>query len=401
MAVDEPLAVLAPARSHLTHADVSTAAGSTGVGKPRRIDTAAGAFDPGGWRRADQRGSRRLPHGGGADGFADRLGRDEHVAGVSGVDALRRPSRRPLASTASASGALTPDGGHRTRVCCLSSFWPLAVVGLIGTLNPSGGDVSAFQPTEQALLPDTVDDSERTALFARYSLLGSLVAAIGAACSAALPEWIADRTTASLTETLRWAFLAYAGLGLATLVRYAALSPGPEAIDRGLRRASGNRNRRSTASPHSSVSTRSGAVSPSRRSSCCGSNAGLACRLRSPARCSSGPACSLPGHSFWPLAWPPASASFARCRSPICRPTASSSRQRSCRTPPLPSAVSSLGPPSPKWTFQPAVRMSWPWSARPSDRRPPASPACLEASSPPSHPLSPVGFSPSRRSVGR
>jgi len=28
-----------------------------------------------------------------------------------------------------------------------SSFWALALVGLIGTLNPSGGDVSVFLPT--------------------------------------------------------------------------------------------------------------------------------------------------------------------------------------------------------------------------------------------------------------
>jgi hypothetical protein len=32
----------------------------------------------------------------------------------------------------------------------LSWFWPLLVVGFIATLNPSGGDVSLFLPTEQA-----------------------------------------------------------------------------------------------------------------------------------------------------------------------------------------------------------------------------------------------------------
>ena len=60
------------------------------------------------------------------------------------------------------------------------TFWPLALVGLIGTLNPSGGDVSVFLPTEQALLPSTVDDQHRTALFAIYSLIGTLGAAVGA-----------------------------------------------------------------------------------------------------------------------------------------------------------------------------------------------------------------------------
>ncbi len=68
-------------------------------------------------------------------------------------------------------------------------FWPLLLVAFIGTLNPSSGDVSVFLPTEQALLPRTVSNSERTDLFARYSMVGSLVAAFGALASG-LPEWI-------------------------------------------------------------------------------------------------------------------------------------------------------------------------------------------------------------------
>lgn len=34
----------------------------------------------------------------------------------------------------------------------LSSFWPLLVVALVGTLNPSSGDVSVFLPLEHARL---------------------------------------------------------------------------------------------------------------------------------------------------------------------------------------------------------------------------------------------------------
>jgi MFS family permease len=62
-------------------------------------------------------------------------------------------------------------------------FWPLLVVAFIGTLNPSSGDVSVFLPTEQALLPRTVSDTQRTDIFARYSMAGSLVAAFGALAS--------------------------------------------------------------------------------------------------------------------------------------------------------------------------------------------------------------------------
>ena len=104
-----------------------------------------------------------------------------------------------------------------------TSFGPLALVGLLGTLNPSGGDVSAFQPTEQAALPATIDDADRTALFARYSLVGALVGALGAAF-AALPELVAGRTPWSTGQALRACFVVYALLGAVVFVRYRRLS---------------------------------------------------------------------------------------------------------------------------------------------------------------------------------
>lgn len=120
----------------------------------------------------------------------------------------------------------------------VDSFWLLIVVAAIGTLNPSAGDVSAFLPTEQALLPGTVEDSDRTATFARYSLVGSLVAAVGAAV-AGVPEWIANRTDHDLETALRWIFVGYALLGLCVLVRYRKLSPAIEAATGATRSALG------------------------------------------------------------------------------------------------------------------------------------------------------------------
>ncbi len=108
-----------------------------------------------------------------------------------------------------------------------TAFWPLLAVAAIGTMNPSSGDVSVFLPTEQALLPGTAPDSQRTALFARYSLIGALIAAVGALC-AGVPEWIGHRAGASTATALRWAFIGYAGLGLIVLLRYRRLSPAVE-----------------------------------------------------------------------------------------------------------------------------------------------------------------------------
>jgi hypothetical protein len=70
----------------------------------------------------------------------------------------------------------------------ITDFWPLLAIALVGTLNPSSGDVSVFLPLEHAVLSRVVADRDRTGVFARYSLVGSLVAAFGA-LAAGLPAW--------------------------------------------------------------------------------------------------------------------------------------------------------------------------------------------------------------------
>ena len=60
----------------------------------------------------------------------------------------------------------------------LTAFWPLLVVAVVGTLNPAAGDVTLFSPLEQTLLTRAATAQSRTALFARYSLIGALIAAL-------------------------------------------------------------------------------------------------------------------------------------------------------------------------------------------------------------------------------
>ena len=95
----------------------------------------------------------------------------------------------------------------------LSSFWPLLLVAFVGTLNPSSGDVSVFLPLEHARLAGAATGHARTALFARYSVVGALCAAVGA-LAAALPDWLASRTGWSHVVTLRAMFLLYGAIGL-------------------------------------------------------------------------------------------------------------------------------------------------------------------------------------------
>jgi len=107
----------------------------------------------------------------------------------------------------------------------LSSFWPLLVVAFVGTLNPSSGDVSVFLPLEHARLATAAQGSARTALFARYSVLGALCAAIGA-LAAGLPDWLARDTGIARLTGLRAMFVLYALLGVLVLWLYRRL-PAP------------------------------------------------------------------------------------------------------------------------------------------------------------------------------
>ena len=83
-----------------------------------------------------------------------------------------------------------------------TTFWVLMAVAVLGTLNPSAGDVSVFLPTEQAFLAGHVDDLDRPQLYALYNLGGAFAAAFGALVSG-VPEWIAARTDGAKVDVLR------------------------------------------------------------------------------------------------------------------------------------------------------------------------------------------------------
>lgn len=109
----------------------------------------------------------------------------------------------------------------------LHDFWPLLLVAFLGTINPSSGDVSIFLPTELALLPQTTSDAQRTALFARFSMTGSLIAAFGALCASG-PSWLAAQQGIPLDTGIMAMFVLYALLGVVALVLYRGLSPAVE-----------------------------------------------------------------------------------------------------------------------------------------------------------------------------
>lgn len=105
------------------------------------------------------------------------------------------------------------------------AFWPLVVVAFVGTLNPSGGDVSVFVPLEQAVLAHAGADRDRTARFALYSFIGAFGGAFGA-LAVGLVDPIAAALQRPRQEVVQAAFALYGLLGAAAFVVYRGLPRG-------------------------------------------------------------------------------------------------------------------------------------------------------------------------------
>jgi MFS family permease len=97
----------------------------------------------------------------------------------------------------------------------------VALVAFIGTVNPSAGDSGVFVPLEHAMLARGAHDRERTAVFARYSLIGALSAAAGA-LGAAIPDVLGPAGIGKIAA-FQLMFYAYALLGLVAAILYRRL----------------------------------------------------------------------------------------------------------------------------------------------------------------------------------
>ena len=105
-----------------------------------------------------------------------------------------------------------------------TNFWVLLAVAVVGTMNPTSGDVSVFLPTEQSLLSEGAEAHDRTELFARYNLGGLFAAAIGSLC-VGIPVVGARVGGWPLVEVQRASFLIYAVVASLLVVVYAGMQP--------------------------------------------------------------------------------------------------------------------------------------------------------------------------------
>src|SRR5690242_20175947 len=139
-----------------------------------------------------------------------------------------RYSRRLLLLTAAVLMVATGAG-----FAAVTEFWPLLVIAVVGTTNPTSGDASIFVPLEQTVLTETIEPRRRTALFARYSVIGSVAGALGV-LAASVPEFAADWTRVSRIAAMQLMFGFYAVLGIIGIAFYRRLSPAVELVEEAL-----------------------------------------------------------------------------------------------------------------------------------------------------------------------
>jgi MFS family permease len=110
-------------------------------------------------------------------------------------------------------------------------FAVLLVIAFVGTINPSAGNVSVFVPLEHAALAREAGDTDRTRMFAHYSLAGALAAALGS-LAAATPGLLAPLGLDRLAA-MQGMFVLYGLLGVAGRLLYARLPRYPSAPEAG------------------------------------------------------------------------------------------------------------------------------------------------------------------------
>jgi MFS family permease len=107
----------------------------------------------------------------------------------------------------------------------------LAIIALSGMVAVNANESTGLQTVDQALLPQSVPDSQRTAAFALYNLLASGAAAIGALSVALLPL-LGGALALNGVDIYAPAFGLYAVIGVLTLILHSRLDAQAESGER-------------------------------------------------------------------------------------------------------------------------------------------------------------------------
>lgn len=118
----------------------------------------------------------------------------------------------------------------------------LAVIALSGMVAVNANESTGLQTIDQALLPQSVANGQRTAAFALYNLLASLAAALGTLSLAVLPHFgrLVGLSGAAVYSP---AFVLYALIGIVAVVLHSRLDQRAETGERVHRRLAIRRSR--------------------------------------------------------------------------------------------------------------------------------------------------------------
>jgi MFS family permease len=110
-----------------------------------------------------------------------------------------------------------------------SSYIALIAAAFIGTINVTGTEMGAFLSTEQAILPQTINDAKkRNTVYALYNMVGTFAMSAGILASG-LPSILEPGYGLNQIDCIRLLFVLYRSLGLGVLGIYCSLSKKIEA----------------------------------------------------------------------------------------------------------------------------------------------------------------------------
>jgi MFS family permease len=103
----------------------------------------------------------------------------------------------------------------------------LVVAATVGVISPTGNEVGPFLAVEQASLSQLVPAARRTAIFARYQLVGALATGAGTLAGGALAQVAIDAGWGTV-DAYRLVIVGYAVAGAALALLFVFLSPAVE-----------------------------------------------------------------------------------------------------------------------------------------------------------------------------
>jgi MFS family permease len=105
-----------------------------------------------------------------------------------------------------------------------NNYIALVISAFIGTINVSGTEIGAFLSIEQAMLPQTINDSKkRNTIYALYNMVGTFAMSAGVLLSG-LPQIFAEQYGFNQIESIKPLFVLYSIIGLGVLGIYFLIS---------------------------------------------------------------------------------------------------------------------------------------------------------------------------------